>query len=534
MAVGPTNRSVALAMLPYMWRAWWRKLEMRGVWHGANAATVTALALLGLIGSIFGNIFAFESLRDGATPRGLMVLEGCLNAVLVGWLFVPIMVGSTTAEGRGLQPIRMGQFPLKIGDLLAIGLMGRMVQPVYWILAGTSLCVFLPLSVVADPLAGVAAGLLFVAFAALLAWSVELFGSALFSSRHGREMMMLGVLLLMIPMVLMLNADFDMIDGDLFCAVGEHSVLLLNEDASDGLILKSRIISPSRWVVGAASGQATLQGILLLAIALATSAWLARVSLRRVMLHPPGTLRSRKGVPRAIGQVRGLSVVMGPLLIKEIRYLSRTLDHLMSVGLSLIALVWILLRPEHMQLVLPLAALNIVVNQAAIPLNNFGLDGSGADRYRLVPLSGRQVLMTKNLAYFSMVGIHMIPLLLGGIFKGGAMLALATLLGTAAACLITAAGGNVVSIKSPSPRAFFNFDTKEQTGGGLALFLSVLVWVMPAGVYFALVWFGMWAVVLGMTGLLVIAWFIYGAWLTGSGRSFEESGETMRERLNKE
>lgn len=534
MAVGTTNRRVALLLLPYMWRAWWRKLEMRGVWHGANTAAVTALALLGLIGVVFSSVFALESLREGAVPRGMMMLEGCLNAVLMGWLFVPVMVGATTAEGRGLQPVRMGQFPLRPGDLLLIGLMGRLVQPVYWILAATSLCVFLPLSAVARPWIGVAAGLLFVAFSALLAWSVELFGSALFSSRRGREMMMLGVLLLMLPLAVVLNSDFDLEDGDLTAALGGHSVLLLNEDASEGLFLQGRVVSPSRWVIQAAGGREPVVGFLLLAVVTAASAWLALASLRRVMLHPPGSLRARKGATSAIGPLRGLPVTLGPLVIKEIRYLSRTLDHLMAVGLGIAALAWILLRPDHMRFVLPLAALNIVLNESAIPLNNFGLDGPGADRYRLVPLSGREVLLTKNLAYFFLVAIHLIPVVLAGILKGGSVLALATVLATAAVCLVTAAGGNVVSIKSPSPRAFFNFDSKEQTGGGLALFLAALVWLVPAGVYFGLIWIGIWAVVLGMTVLLAAAGLVYWLWLPHSGEAFDQSGESMRVRLNRE
>lgn len=528
------GKPVALSLLPYMWRAWWRKLEQRGVWHGANTATVTALALVGFMGVIFGSAFAFESLRSGATARGLMALETCLNAALMAWLVVPIMVGSTTAEGRGLQPVRMGQFPLKNGDLLAIGLLGRLVQPVYWILAGTSLCVFLPLAVTAQPVVGVVAGVLFIAFSALLAWSVELFGSALFSSRHGRELMMVGVLLLMVPLFTILSGDFDLDDGNVTYSLGDRSLLLVNEDASDGLLIQSRVLSPALWVTGAADGDSSVRGLLLLALAAGLSGFLALLSLRRVMLHPPGSLRARKSAPRTIGQVRGLPVALGPLVVKEFRYLTRTLDHLMGAGMGLGALIWILIRPEHLPFVLPLAAMNIILNESAIPLNNFGLDGAGADRYRLLPLSGRQVLLTKNLGYFALAGVHLLPVILAGLIKGALLMTLAVVLGTAAACLVTAAGGNLASIRSPAPRAFFNFDSKEQTGGGLALFLAVLVWIVPAGVYLGLMAVGMWAVCVGEFALLVIAWILYRFWLYGSGDAFEESGEIMRARLNKE
>ena len=38
--------AVALSMLPYMWKAWWRKLEQKGVWHGANTTMVMGIAFL--------------------------------------------------------------------------------------------------------------------------------------------------------------------------------------------------------------------------------------------------------------------------------------------------------------------------------------------------------------------------------------------------------------------------------------------------------------------------------------------------------
>jgi hypothetical protein len=152
----------------------------------------------------------------------------------------------------------------------------------------------------------------------------------------------------------------------------------------------------------------------------------------------------------------------------------------------------------------------------------------------LLPLTGRQTVLTKNLAFFALVAIHLIPVVLAGVLKGAWLLTLATVLATAGACLVTVAGGNMASISSPARRAFYNFDSKEQAGGSLALFLAILVWAAPAVLYFGLVWIGMWAVVLGMLGLLAGAWFVYRAWLKRAGRAFDDSAETMRERLGKD
>jgi hypothetical protein len=463
----------------------------------------------------------------------MMILESTLSAVMMGWLIIPIMVGSTTAEGRGVQPTRMGQFPLGKFSLLFIGLMGRMVQPVYWILIGSSLVALLPMLAAPNLAGGLAAGILFLIFSAMLAWSVELFSSAVFTSRRGREVMMVVVLLAMVPIFAIISGDFSMTDGDITFSLGDRNVLLFNEDGSEGLLTQARLISPSVWVSRAASGNNGFQGILLLSLAAGLSCVLAVFSLRRVMLHPPSSLTGRKGVGKPIGIPSGFSPEIGPLLVKELRYLTRTLDFLMGVGMGLVALTWIFIRPDHLVYVLPLGVINIVFNESAIPLNTFGLDGPGADRYRLLPLTGRQVILTKNLAYFAVVGIHLIPLVLAGLFSGGAMLVLNTVLATAAVCLLTAVGGNYASINSPAQRAFFNFDSKEQTGGTLALLMAGALWLVPAGVYFGLVWVGVWAATLGMLVLLLIALLIYKGALAGTGRSFEQSAEKMRERLSK-
>ncbi len=530
MAVKP----IPLALFPYMRQAWWRKLEQQGVWHGANTTLVNMLAGLGLLGVFFGSLFAFTSLQDGAVTRGMMVLEQCLNTVLMGWLIVPVMVGSTSSEGRGLQPVRMGHFPLSENNLMAIGFLGRLVQPVYWILMASSALVLWPLSAVTNPVSGLIAGVLFMAFSALLAWSIELFGSALFSSRHGREMMMVGVLILLIPMGALVMGDFSMEDDLVSFTLGSRSFLIINMDGTEGLLTKINIISPAGWVARAGEGQNTAINLGLLTVVMGLSLALAKVSLRRVMLHPPSSLTSGKGATKSIGSIEQLPSAQGPLVMKEIRYLTRTLDHLMGVGVSVIGFVWIMIRPDHLNFVLTLGAANIILNEAAIPLNAFGLDGPGADRYRLFPLSGAQVLLTKNLAFFAMVVLQLTPLMLAGILKGAFLLTLTTALACAAVSLMMAVGGNHVSIHSPSPRAFFNFDSKEQAGGTLALILSIAIWAVPAAVFFGLWWLGMFAVVAGMMVLFGIAVLIYRKRLPAAGLAFEENSETMRSRLGKE
>jgi hypothetical protein len=54
-----------------------------------------------------------------------------------------------------------------------------------------------------------------------------------------------------------------------------------------------------------------------------------------------------------------------------------------------------------------------------------GIDGSGAERYRQVPIRGWQILLAKDLAFLSVLGLLVMPLdLLSGIMGGTAALAI--------------------------------------------------------------------------------------------------------------
>lgn len=530
MAVKP----LPLRLLPYMWKAWWRKEKGKSIWQGANNNLIILLAFFMLVGITASSVFAFRMLKQGHTAQGLMMMEMGLNSVMMGWLFIPVMTGTTTAEGRGLQPVRLGQYPLGQGQLLTIGLLSHLIQPVYWLLAASSLVAMLPLWQVAQVPAGLAAGALFLIFSALLAWSLELFGSALFSSRHGREMMLLMIFLTTIPVLTLINGEFSLDEGAVIFSLNHHQWLLLNQDATAGLLPRLQVISPATWVSGVADGRHAILGLSLLAFAAGFSALLAGLSLRRVMLHPPASLRGRRSTGRPIGTLPLVAPKLAPLVIKEFRYLTRTLDHLMGLALGWIGFGWVMIKPEHLFLVVPLGVMNIVFNESAIPLNVFGLDRAGVDRYRLLPLTGRQVMLTKNLAYFALVCLHISPLILAGLIRRAFGLTCATVLATIAVTLVTAAWGNRASIHSPAPRAFFNFDSKEQTGGGLALLLAGLLWLVPVAVFLGLRNVSMSAMLASMGLLVVLGFFIYRFQGDPAGRSFEENAQSMRERLVKE
>jgi len=164
-------------------------------------------------------------------------------------------------------------------------------------------------------------------------------------------------------------------------------------------------------------------------------------------------------------------------------------------------------------------------------MNCFGLDRRAVDRYRLLPLSGRDVLLSKNLAYAMITAVQVGPLILAGAYRFGLVVGLAALCGAAAYWLLLVIWGNWVSVRHPAPREFFNFDNREQAGGILSQLYALAV--EGALILVALIGYraGPWILLAVQVILLALCAALYRARLARTGRLFEESAELMRERL---
>jgi hypothetical protein len=255
-----------------------------------------------------------------------------------------------------------------------------------------------------------------------------------------------------------------------------------------------------------------------------------RWGLRRALTHP-ATGGSRPGSRRrGIRTIPGLPAALGAATLKECRYLSRTLDMILGTLFAWGAAVWLLLQSEPNALAL-LAGIGALVSETAMPMNAFGLDRGAVDRYRILPLSGREVLLSKNLAFFIVAAIQVVPLCIAAAFAFGPAESLACLFGFATFALALLMLGNGLSVSEPMPREFFNFDSKEQTGGILGLLYAMLIWVVPAGVGLLARLAGPFVLVGAEALLFGGAVVFYRRLLTGAGRLFEASAETMRARL---
>lgn len=526
------RRLIASVFAPYQWRAQWRDLRQRGAWRGANVATVIAMGLVGLLAQIGLSALALAEIAAGEQATGLALAEAGLTGVLIAWILLPVLVHSIAGGGAGILVRRLTQFPLSTPQIFAVGMVNTLIQPIYWVLILTSLLALAPLALAPRAGLAVAAGLLYVVAVAVLSWALSLAVGAVLSSRRGREIALTITAVLLFGFIALSAGDFANEAGRVTYTLAGHEVLLLTADAQSGLLLDVGRWMPAACVGAAARGENTGWTLLALAVVTAVGIWLSLASLRRLISQPAESLGRTRSRTTAINGLPGLPATIGVPAMKEVRYLLRTLDTMLAFAFAAIAAIWILIRPGEARHVLILCLPFIVFNEIAMPLNVFGLDGKAVDRYRLLPLSGAQVVLGKNLAFMLVVLLEFTLPVLAGAWRVGVVFTAAALCASLAASCLVMAWGNQVSVRSPAPRAFFNFDSKEQAGGVISILGTTLLWLVPLLVGFVARAFG------GQVSLLVAEFLLllaaaglYAATLPGAGRAFDSRADEMRTRL---
>lgn len=523
---------IATVFAPYQWRAQQRDLRQRGAWRGSNVATVIVLACVGLVAQIVLSATALAALGAGETAAGLALAEAGLTGVLIGWILLPILVHSIAGGGAGVVLQRLTQFPLTTGQLLVIGMTGALLQPVYWVLIVTTLLALAPLALAPVAGLGLLAGLLYVTAAAVVSWALSLAASAVMSSRFGREVALTVTAALIFSALPLTLGDVEFASGRATFTIGGREFLLLAADARSGWLVDMGRWLPAARVGAVARGEDPGWALLALAAAVVAGVWLSRASLKRLVLRPAEAPGGRRARTTAIKSLPGVPSVLGVPAVKELRYLLRTLDALLGFAFAVVAAVWMMVRPQDAHRVLVFCLPAIVLNEMVMPLNLFGLDGQAVDRYRLLPLTGTQVILGKNLAFVILVLLEIaLPVLVGAWRTGVVYAASAACAALAAVCLMMT-WGNQVSVRSPAPRAFFNFDSKEQAGGILSMLGTTLLWLVPlfAGMI-ARELGGDPALLAAEALLLLVAATLYAMTVTGAGKEFDARAEEMRARL---
>jgi hypothetical protein len=509
----------------------WRALRSRGRFAVVDFLIVAVLAALALPGHLTVSLFAASQFGTEELGLAPLVTEGLLILTLFLWIMLPAMVASVATQGGEVSPVRLLVFPLSMRELLTYSVAATFLKPVYWVLIALSLATLIPLTAAPRPIAGLAAGILFVAACALFSWALSFASAGLLASRRGREVVLVLLGLSILAWIGLAQINFSFESGSLYLeGVHDDPILLTNSTGTDGALVKLRNWTPAAWAIRAATGPGSLPSLGLLAGACLVGAGVVRWGFRRALTNPivvASPKHARAGRSRLW---RGLRSPVGAGTVKEIRYLTRTPEPWAGIAMSWGATAYLFVRDDPTPLHLAVGLVAILA-QTAIPMNSFGLDRAAADRYRIFPLTGREVMWSKNLAYFLVVFVQILPLCASvGILIGPA-LGIASLLGFATFVLSGVLLGNEVSVRVPAPRQFFHFASKEHGGGILPTIYMAVVWLLPAGIGMATFGLGGFALVLGQGTLLAVAIVLYRPRLALAGAMFDSSAETMRQRL---
>lgn len=139
------------------------------------------------------------------------------------------------------------------------------------------------------------------------------------------------------------------------------------------------------------------------------------------------------------------------LFRKEVRYVLSNPEHGLILLITLAFCIY-LIGGEGLQADALRAVFGILsMIGATSAMNAFGLDGgAGLDRYALSPLSGANIIRTKNAAFLSVVAAQRVPIIALALWRFGAFEALGAVAETASLALLVLAWGNVVSVRNPT------------------------------------------------------------------------------------
>jgi hypothetical protein len=216
------------------------------------------------------------------------------------------------------------------------------------------------------------------------------------------------------------------------------------------------------------------------ALAVCAAIWSFQLMLNNV--EPAGS-NKRSYLPLFRGKT-------GPLSAKDVRYFRRLFDPYLGLLVSAIGCFYLVVAPVPTAEVFWITILVAVLPNAPLAFNAFGLDGAeAANRYALLPLSGEEIIWSKNLAYSATVFIQLLPLLVLAAIRIGIG---ATLLGCVELLLLLLAylsWGNLVSVNHRFRMQFYRFSSGGSPVEALVgVILGTLPGVIALQLFHARIW----------------------------------------------
>jgi hypothetical protein len=476
-------------ILGYEWRAYWRRFSRAGLRAG-NQGVILILSIFIAIKYLQLLVTASANVEKG-NPKLLVQL---LGAIFFVWLFP---VGSSARQTFASR--KWLHLPLSLGERFIIRTLSLLIPPSAWLVILGSLAICYPLAHARNPLAGIVAGLLFVA----MAWLTGLTISHLLSFVAWRKLLWIAAL------GLLTVAGLHVIRG------GTTNALLSLHFVPATLVARAAMgdveaVGTTQWPTTLVS--ITTLGLLSLVAGLA-ALWSLKKSLEAVLQT------ASQGV--LVVPAHFLPGRLGGLVGKDLRYFRRLLDTYLGLAAAILGCVYLMVADAPSAGVFWSFIVATFFGNAALAFNSFGLDDrAGLDRYTLLPLSGKAVLLSKNLAYLIIVLAEILPMLVIAGWKLGVIISALGLVLAAALAGAYLTWGNWMSVNHPLKMQFFRF---ANSGAALVDEMGGIFFGSLPGVVLIYVWQTRSAEAVGATGLiLLLAGGLYFLSLRRFGNRFEQ------------
>lgn len=472
-------------IIGYEWRAYWRRFSRAGL--QSNQGIILLLSALVTVKYLQLLRAAAANVASGNSR----LLVQLLTAVFLVWLF-PL----ATNRRETLGSPKWLHLPLSLKERFLVRAISMLLPPSAWLALAGSVAILYPLANARNPGAGVIAGLLFIA----TAWLTGLTIAHLLNSATWRLLLWIVAL----------------------ASLAAAGVYVIRGGASRDLLSLS--ISPAGLVVDAAMANwkvpLAIMGILA-AAAGSAALWSFQKSLAGDSVS--GGRRKTIGLPALPGR-------LGGLVAKDFIYFRRLLDTYLGLAAAMLACLYLVVAEEPSAGVFWSFIIVVFLCNAALAFNSFGLDNrAGLDRYMLLPLNGRAILLSKNIAYLTIVGVQLLPMFALAAWRLGATASAFGLIEAAATAFAYLAWGNWMSVSHPLKMQFFRF---ANSGAALVDEMGGMVFGSLPGIamIYLLLRSGS-----GMTGgislILLLTSALYLSSLSRFGRRLELKRERIAEAL---
>jgi hypothetical protein len=453
------------------------------------------LILLGGLGGVryFQQLpLAANQLARGETTR----YEGLLVVVFLIWL-LPVMGESK----RSITPIRLVHLPLNTNELFAIRLGSVFCSPVAWIIVAGALTLAYPLAFAPHPHIGIVALLVFLQFGLLVSLTV----TDLMQSGLARKLLF----------------------GAVLVASVAGGLLWMGKRAELSATLKSLL--PQHLAAAAAVSSTPLKALAGLIVMTSLFSLIARWTFK-LTLHPRAARRSQAFTFFGLLQLPGK---FGGLIKKDLRYATRLLDIYLALPLVILFNVYLVSNPAPSAVALFVVVGLLFPTCLAVAFNAFGLDSTlGLDRYKLLPLSNKQKLLSKNLAFAAVMMALYMTLVPVAFWKLGTRAVVLGFVELIIVWLAYVSIGNHMSVKQPFKMQFYRFASggspvdalMGMVSGSIPALIIVLLLSRAGGE-------ALWAV-LGIALLLLIYLALFYVTLTRAARALENRWEELRRSLS--